>query len=61
MFYSLMKSLREPLELDRTGFLVSHYPSYEDFLREVPDIESGPYSLLKEWEITRNVRTGAAN
>ncbi len=61
MFYSLMKALREPLELDRVGFLLSYYRSYQAFLQEVPDLESGQYSLLKEWEITRNARTGTAD
>ena len=52
MFYELMKALREPLRLDRIGFYVSHSPYFSRFARQVPDIESGNYHLLKEWEIT---------
>jgi len=61
MFYELMKALREPLQLDKIGFYVSHYPYYRRFRERTPEIESGEYSLLKEWEITCKARNGKPN
>ena len=58
MFYELMKALREPLQLDRIGFLLAYYPYFCRFRQGVSDIESGGYHLLKEWEITDGVRNG---
>lgn len=58
MFYSLMTALREPLALDRVGFFVSDSQFYHRFLTRCPEIESGRYHLLKEWEIVKNAREG---
>ena len=58
MFYELMKALRDPLQLDRVGFYVAHYPYFHQFRRREPDIDSGRYFLLKEWEITKQAGNG---
>ena len=55
-FYGLMLALREPMHLDRVGFFVARYPNFNRFRLQHPDIESGRYSLLKEWEIADNGR-----
>jgi len=51
MFYRLAGALREPLALDKIGFYATSSMDYEGFLKQTPEIESGSYSLLKEWEI----------
>ena len=51
MFYDLMHALREPLGLERIGFFVSSASYFRRFRRQVPDIDSGNYHLLKEWEV----------
>ena len=57
-FYELMKALRKPLQLERIGFSVAQYRYFQQFSERFPDIESGKYYLLKEWEITGRARDG---
>jgi len=52
MFYGLMEALREPLQLGRVGFYLSDSWFFRMFREHTPDIESGAYVLLKEWDIT---------
>ncbi len=53
MFFRLMEALREPLGLERVGFYVTDSVEYERFAHNCPEIESGEYRVLKEWEILR--------
>ena len=61
MFYELMKALRGPLQLERVGFYVASYAFFQQFCQLEPDIESGKYTILKEWEVTAKARKGKAD
>jgi len=58
MFFGLMKALQAPLRLERVGFYVADRSYFRQFSQSVPEIESGPYDLLKEWEIVGNAQNG---
>lgn len=51
VFYDLVQQLREPLQLEKVGFFISDSADYKKFLKNTPDIESGKYTLTKEWEV----------
>ena len=51
VFYDLVQQLREPLQLEKVGFFISDSAYYKKFLKNTPDIESGKYILIKEWEV----------
>ena len=55
-FYELMTALRKPLQLEKVGFLVASHNYFQRFREQVPDIESGRYYLLKEWEVSQIAR-----
>lgn len=61
MFYDLMQSLQEPLRLDQVGFYVADLRSYRQFVAACPEIESGKYHVLKEWDIVSKAGTGQPN
>jgi hypothetical protein len=48
--YELMLWLREPLELESSGFLVSEAMFFQRFAREHPEVERDSI-LIKEWEL----------
>lgn len=52
VFYDLMQQLREPLQLENVGFFITDSAYFLKFRKEIPDIESGKYILVKEWEVT---------
>jgi hypothetical protein len=52
LFWFLMKSIKNQTKLENTGFSVADQYYFEKAVREFPEIESGKYKLLKEWEIT---------
>jgi len=52
VFYDLMQQLREPLQLEKIGFFISDSAYFKKFCTDTPDIESGKYLLVKEWEVT---------
>jgi len=58
LFYELMLALREQLEPDKIGFLISDSSYFEEFRHQVPEIESSSYVLLKEWEVMKGVKDG---
>ena len=58
MFFGLMKALQSPLQLERVGFYVADRSYFRQFSQSVPEIESGAYDLLKEWEIVGNAQNG---
>jgi len=47
--------------IGKIGFYVSKHSYFRDFLEIQPDIESGRYTLLKEWEIWERARTREAD
>lgn len=51
VFYDLMQQLREPLQLGKVGFFISDSAYFKKFCKDTPDIESGKYMLVKEWEV----------
>jgi len=56
MFYELLQTLQKRLQLDKIGFFIADYRFYNQFKKQVPDIESGKYTLLREWDITNRAR-----
>lgn len=57
VFYDLMLLLKEPLQLEKVGFVISDSHYYRQFRKEVPAIESGAYVLFKEWEVMKQAET----
>lgn len=51
VFYDLMQQLKEPLQLEKIGFFISDSAYFLKFCKDTPDIESGKYMLVKEWEV----------
>ncbi len=56
IFWQLMKAIGQVVDLDKIGFSVADHYYYLDFIREFPEIESGKYFLLKEWEIIQSIQ-----
>lgn len=52
VFYDLMQKLKESHQFKKVGFLISDSAYFLKFRKETPDIESGKYILVKEWEVT---------
>jgi hypothetical protein len=52
VFYDLMQQLKEPLQLEKIGFFISDSAYFLKFRKDTPEIESGKYILVKEWEVT---------
>ncbi len=61
LFYELAGALKSPLALEKIAFYVADQSYFEQFTRRVPEIESGTYYLLKEWDITRAARNATPN
>jgi hypothetical protein len=60
VFWNLMKHLAEKTPLERVGFSVAdRYFFDRTAKREFPEIDSGRYPLVKEWEITESAKTAA--
>lgn len=51
VFYDLACAIKDRTILGKTGFYIADSAFYDKFKREQPDICSGNYELLKEWEI----------
>ncbi|MBI2998205.1 MAG: hypothetical protein HYY46_07075 [Deltaproteobacteria bacterium] len=54
VFYEITQCFAERKALDRAGFYLSDSAHFEEFRSAFPEIESGKYLLLKEWEIIRD-------
>ena len=48
-----MEAIRRQSALDHAGFSVADHYQYLKIAEEFPEIESGHFSLVKEWEITQ--------
>lgn len=53
LFFHLMKAMDNIDPLEKVGFYVADSRFFNRFKVQFPEIESGQYSLLKEWEIIR--------
>ncbi len=53
LFYNLLQELRTKTEIDKAGFYIADSRYYDVFTRSYPDITSGEYELLKEWEVIK--------
>lgn len=51
LFYNLLQELRAKTEIDKVGFYMADSRYYDIFEKQHPEISSGKYELLKEWEI----------
>ena len=51
LFWELAEVMRRRTGPGRTGFYVAGAEFYESFCRRRPELESGQYPVLKEWEI----------
>ncbi len=56
MSYNLMKSMKDFMTLNKVGFYVADSRFFRQFKQKYPEIESGLFHLLKEWEIIRESR-----
>ncbi len=52
VFYDLMQQLKKSLQLEKIGFFISDSAYFLKFCKDTPEIESGRYILVKEWEVT---------
>ncbi len=51
VFYDLMLELQESHQLKKAGFFISDSAYFRNFRKETPEIDSGKYILVKEWEV----------
>ncbi len=54
MFYDVMRAMNKSSALDKVGFYVADSRFFKEFVQRHPQIESGSFYLLKEWEIIRD-------
>lgn len=53
LFYNLLQQLRTKTEIGKSGFYISDERYYDVFKKSHPEISSGEYELLREWDIIR--------
>lgn len=53
LFYNLMLALKKIKSLEKIGFYIADSRFFNQFKQKIPEIESGSYFLLKEWDIVR--------
>ena len=61
VFYDLMRAMRDAASLERIGFYAADSRYFRSFKEKAPDIDSGAYSILKEWDIVRESRAVTAD
>jgi len=57
VFYHLAQAMRKTAPLEKIGFYTADSRYFREFKEKCPDIESGSYALLKEWDIIRESKT----
>lgn len=53
VFYDVMRSLKKEGHISSAGFYIADSNFYTSFRKRHPDIDSGKYPLLKEWDILK--------
>ncbi len=53
VFYDVMSCLKESGRMSGAGFYIADSSFYNTFKKKRPDIDSGEYVLLKEWDILK--------
>jgi hypothetical protein len=59
VFYDIVSTLRKRAEVERVGFYIADSSFFDKFKKINPEICSGKFELLKEWEIiekSRNIK-----
>lgn len=51
VFFEIMRKIEAPLDLDKVGFYVAHSMFYNSYVKEHPELESGRFTIIREWEI----------
>lgn len=57
LFYQVMLAMKESLNFSKIGFYAADSRSFNNFRKDCPEIETGSFFLLKEWNIVREART----
>lgn len=60
IFYYIYHKIKEPLNISKSGFYVSHSMHYDSFVQEHAGFENA-HSILKEWEIVSSARKSNPN
>lgn len=56
LFYRVMLAMKGFVKFDKVGFYAVESRFFERFKKDQPEINSGAFSLLKEWDIVREAR-----
>ena len=54
MFYPLMQAMKGFFLLDNVGLYVADSKYFSQYKQKYPEVDSGQFHLLKEWEIIKD-------